>query len=520
MPYSIDRYSGTQLTVIEDGTIDSSTSLKLIGKNYAGYGEAQNENFLHLLESFSSNSSPVNPLTGQIWFNTLNKSLNYYDGINWKTASGAVASVTTPPGSTSGNLWLKSDTKQLYVHNGTDFTLVGPEVAAGFGTTQFRSRVVSDSTGGNHAIIECIINDETIYVISKSEFELAANQLTTSSAFSKIKEGITLAWTKQTSNSASNYGVTDTNVDSEPKFSFWGTASNSLRLNGKKDTDFAAATNTVFPSQVRFYDSGFTVGDQNDLVVNIDSDGTTPVIKNTVSSSIRIITNSGGLRYPVEFVGKDILPGYDKALPSNDPSTSGVVNIGSSSRKFNIVYAGSFEGNATGANSLLVNTTYRTANTALPSIVDKSSIVARDSLGDITARVFKGISERATEADKVEIDTNSGSAVTYLTFVTATDGYVELKVNENLIYNSTTNTLNVNVLGGANIAGGSLGGIPFQSAINSTTFVPPNITTTKKYLTQQGNGTVTAAPYWGQINSAFTVKLRDGSTVNVSVISN
>jgi len=43
MPYSIDRYNGTQLTVVEDGTIDSTLDIKLIGKNYAGYGEAQNE---------------------------------------------------------------------------------------------------------------------------------------------------------------------------------------------------------------------------------------------------------------------------------------------------------------------------------------------------------------------------------------------------------------------------------------------------------------------------------------------
>lgn len=521
MPYSIDRYNGTQLTVVEDGTIDSTLDIKLIGKNYAGYGEAQNENFLHLLESFSSGGGgPNRPISGQVWFDSDSKRLNYYSGTSWKSASGATASTNTPLGLTAGDLWFKTSTKQLFAHNGTDFTLVGPEVADGFGTTQFKSKVVNDSTGGNHAIIECVINDETVYVISKSEFELAANQLTTSSAFTKIKEGITLAWTKQTTTSASNYGVTDTNVDSEPKFSFWGTTSNSLRLNGKKDTDFALANNTVFPSLVRFYDPGFSIGDQNDLVVNIDTDGTTPIIKNAVSSTIRILTNSGGVKYPVEFVGNSILPGYDHALPLNDPSTSGVVNIGSSTRKFNIIYTNSVVGNSSGANTLLVNTTYRTAETALPTVTDKTSIAVRDDLGDLTARVFKGVAERANQADSVEIDTNSGSTTTYLTFVTGTDGYLELKVNENLTYNSTTNTLNVNILGGAKIAGGSLGSVPYQTAVNSTAHVTPNITTTKKYFTQVGNGTITAAPYWGQIESTLSIKLRNGSFANVTVTSN
>ena len=66
MPYSIDRYNGTTIAVVEDGTIDTTTDIKLIGKNYAGYGEVQNENLVHMLEHFSSPSAPPKPLSGQI----------------------------------------------------------------------------------------------------------------------------------------------------------------------------------------------------------------------------------------------------------------------------------------------------------------------------------------------------------------------------------------------------------------------------------------------------------------------
>ena len=67
MAYVINLTNGSQLATVEDGTIDQSTSLKLVGKNYAGYGEIQNENFAHSLENFSSSNQPAAPLTGQIW---------------------------------------------------------------------------------------------------------------------------------------------------------------------------------------------------------------------------------------------------------------------------------------------------------------------------------------------------------------------------------------------------------------------------------------------------------------------
>jgi len=38
MAYQIDRYNNTILTTVEDGTLDQTTDLKFIGKNYAGYG--------------------------------------------------------------------------------------------------------------------------------------------------------------------------------------------------------------------------------------------------------------------------------------------------------------------------------------------------------------------------------------------------------------------------------------------------------------------------------------------------
>jgi hypothetical protein len=76
MAYTIIKSNGTVLTTIPDGTINTtSTSLALPGRNYAGYGQSQDTNFVHVLENFANSSPPTNPLRGQLWYNTGNSTL-------------------------------------------------------------------------------------------------------------------------------------------------------------------------------------------------------------------------------------------------------------------------------------------------------------------------------------------------------------------------------------------------------------------------------------------------------------
>lgn len=85
MAYTINKYNGTLLVTVADGTVDASTDLKLVGKNYAGYGAIQNENFVYLLENFANSTSPSNPLTGQIWFDSSSSKLKFWDGGKFRT---------------------------------------------------------------------------------------------------------------------------------------------------------------------------------------------------------------------------------------------------------------------------------------------------------------------------------------------------------------------------------------------------------------------------------------------------
>ena len=77
--YTIKKTNGTLIATVAEGTINTSLDITLIGKSYAGYGEAQNENFVYLLENFANATQPAKPITGQIWFDTSLNKLKFLD---------------------------------------------------------------------------------------------------------------------------------------------------------------------------------------------------------------------------------------------------------------------------------------------------------------------------------------------------------------------------------------------------------------------------------------------------------
>jgi len=71
MAYTIYKSNGQVLTTIADGTVNvSATPLGLPGRNFAGYGNILDTNFVHVLENFAANTPPANALQGQLWYNT------------------------------------------------------------------------------------------------------------------------------------------------------------------------------------------------------------------------------------------------------------------------------------------------------------------------------------------------------------------------------------------------------------------------------------------------------------------
>ena len=172
MSYIINRFNGTQLVVLDDGTIDTSTSVGLVGRNYVGYGETQNENFVFLLENFANTAPPSRPITGQIWFNTTDNTAYAYDSAQWNPIGSATVSVTEPPNTNAGALWLKTPINQLFTYTGTEWRLIGPESAEGFASTKARSAILNDINGVARPVIFLETNGVALAICTSAAFTI------------------------------------------------------------------------------------------------------------------------------------------------------------------------------------------------------------------------------------------------------------------------------------------------------------------------------------------------------------
>jgi len=170
MSYQINKTDGTLLTDLIDGQIDqNSTNLTLVGRNYEGYGESFNENFVKLLENFSNTAAPSNPLTGQVWWDTTAQRLKVYDGTVWK-ASGGPFVQDSQPQMVAGDLWINNLTNQLYAFDGSDLTLIGPQYTEQQGESGFRIGSLLDQQSRSRTIVYLYIGGTLVGLFSNLEF--------------------------------------------------------------------------------------------------------------------------------------------------------------------------------------------------------------------------------------------------------------------------------------------------------------------------------------------------------------
>jgi hypothetical protein len=147
MAYTINKTDGTPIVVVADGQIDQSTTdLTLVGKNYSGFGEFLNENFVKILENFASQSQPGNPLEGQLWYDTSEARIKVYSGTEWKSIGTAVLSETRPLEVGVGDFWFNSVDKQLYFYDGVRDYLLGPDFSFNQGISGIRVEQLEDNS--------------------------------------------------------------------------------------------------------------------------------------------------------------------------------------------------------------------------------------------------------------------------------------------------------------------------------------------------------------------------------------
>jgi hypothetical protein len=199
MSYTINLTGATgNITpiTIADGTINtSSTSLTLVGKNYAGYGQFLNQNSVNLLQSSAGSTQPGVYLTGQLWWNTSTGILNVYNGTAWKRISGATSSTTAPSGSISvaGDLWYDSTNAQLNVYTGSTWLLVGPQSSSGQGTTGAIAATITDTGSTDHFVVELYTANIIVGMVSKDSTFTPGTAVPGGWGIQPISPGITLS---------------------------------------------------------------------------------------------------------------------------------------------------------------------------------------------------------------------------------------------------------------------------------------------------------------------------------------
>lgn len=533
MAYVINKFSGEQLVVLQDGTLDTSTSLNLVGRNYVGYGESQNENFVFLLENFANDAPPSRPITGQIWFNTAENTAYAYDGEQWNPVGSATVSSTTPINSNPGTLWLKTPVNQLHVYTGSEWRFVGPESVNGFASTRARSASLDDLSGNPRPVIFLESDGVPFAICTHQAFTINPNNSV--SGFSNILQvGINL------SSAAKINGDITGNAFTADQFST-ARLVNGIPFNGTSDITIRAATTNTLK--------------KGTYIAGSDFDGS---VERTWSVDAT----------PSNVIGKVVARNSEGGFSAGTISASflgdltGNVNINSGTSTFNVVQANQFigsqlQGNAATATRLATIRTINgvgfdgTSNITVPASAATLTgnelnadvkLSSLEQLGTLTTlnvanagiligsgsqlRLFVDSSTPTLRSTTGTLNFDMGASGPDISFVNAArslslggpnapavigDNTTNLGINgykfdgvyaNNFYGNASTSTLATT---STNIVGGGAGSIPYQTATNTTTMLGLG---TPGYVLKAQAGSIG----WEPLN---TEQLNKGSYVNM-----
>lgn len=150
MSYIINNSRGQIVAVVADGTVNTSaTDLTLVGRGLTDYGTFENENYVYLLENFANSSAPLQPVLGQLWYNSSSDAISAYSSTNtWvplasqayvqlQKVSPAFSGIPTAPTAPTGTATTQLATT-AFVTNSPQFsgTPTAPTAAAGTNTAQ------------------------------------------------------------------------------------------------------------------------------------------------------------------------------------------------------------------------------------------------------------------------------------------------------------------------------------------------------------------------------------------------
>jgi len=232
MPYLLYKTNGKVLTTVDDSNVDISTSLNLVGKNYAGYGLSINENFVYILENFANTTSPAKPIIGQTWFDTspTQSKLKIYDGASFKGIATIRIQNSVPVNSVVGDLWWDTQNQLLKTFDGSVYQIIGPSLSirANWLPGDEYSNVSSPSI----TILKGSIGNKVIAVMSENDPSFIPYQSSDldPDRFPVVMRGITLSGANSIDSGTGLLVNPDLPLGSTrgSRYYFWGTAAEAL----------------------------------------------------------------------------------------------------------------------------------------------------------------------------------------------------------------------------------------------------------------------------------------------------
>lgn len=271
--FTENNNSNKKAIVVNDKSINTQTSLNLVGNNYPNYASYIGGDLLHILENFANPTSPPNPVQGQLWYDNVNNQLMVNSDAtetNWISAGSVIKSASQPTSATSGDLWVDNIKQQLYLYTGVAWILVGPQYSQDTLTGQI-IETLYDNTDNVRGIISIYSENNRIAIISSETFtpKLAIP------GFSVVNAGFTLI------NSDNPELPGQTLSDHR----YYGTATDSERLGGKLASSYILATSTLVTFNGALKALNVSVGSDRNLYIGDDSSSENYLISTTASPS-------------------------------------------------------------------------------------------------------------------------------------------------------------------------------------------------------------------------------------------
>lgn len=307
--------------LVNDNTTNTQTSLTFPGRNKNGYGVAIAENFLHLLENFASENLPTNPVEGQLWYKSDTKELLVNDGtgntiVSWKP-TGLIEKGTefpTPSNTNIGNLFVHTIQKKLYVSTGTFWLLVGPNSTEDAG---IMPETIQSSDYEDQLILKVYFGNKVIAIFSFGNSVTGyENQsfvpLKKIDGFDRIYPGL--------------------NVSYNTNHKIYGTAEKAEALVTSDGTSIVTSkflrsdiTNTVDQGFAIRNSSGLTLGSNGQVKLQVLDNGVANLHHGTLNSSVYFSVNdgNGGIKNLISLSSDQTAVGINTITPSRTLDVTG-----------------------------------------------------------------------------------------------------------------------------------------------------------------------------------------------------